>query len=258
MPTSLSSVFSGLYLNFWSGCVCIMAVISSNRTLCLCTDFHDFCQNNGELIFSRAAPTTDLHETIENFDFTKHVDNFRLQPLVMYVIRRSVRFIMFAFLCYLNVFLEILRCGTAIPCSTGFICYVYPKENSTVFRRCTCPLRLGRGSCFGSSNVTIFATLRDIFDLSLEMVDDDRNSGFHLLSQPLDPYWCPAMNDLLEDPQGEFFIDDNQYADIALHMVKYMSADLSTSHLLDILTLLLMSHCRSYPLDKASDLPTWH
>jgi hypothetical protein len=67
--------------------------------------------------------------------------------------------------------------------------------------------------------------LRDIFDLSLEMVDDDRNSGFKLLSEPLDPYWCPAMNDLLEDPRGEFFIDDNQYADIALYMVKYMSAN---------------------------------
>jgi len=68
--------------------------------------------------------------------------------------------------------------------------------------------------------------LVDIFDLSLEMVDDDRNSGFKLLSKSLDPYWCPAMNDLFEDPQGEFFIDDNQYADIALHMVKFMSADL--------------------------------
>ena len=67
--------------------------------------------------------------------------------------------------------------------------------------------------------------LRDIFDLSLEMVDDDRNSGFDLLSEPLDPYWCAAMNDLLEDPQGEFFIDDNEYAVIALHMVRYMSAD---------------------------------
>jgi hypothetical protein len=68
--------------------------------------------------------------------------------------------------------------------------------------------------------------LREIFDLSLEMVDDDKSSGFNLLSELLDPYWCLAMNDLLEDPQGEFFIDDNQYADIALHMVKYMSANL--------------------------------
>jgi len=35
------------------------------------------------------------------------------------------------------------------------------------------------------------------------------------------------MNDLLEDPQSEFFIDDNQYADIASHMVGYMSAGLA-------------------------------
>jgi hypothetical protein len=69
------------------------------------------------------------------------------------------------------------------------------------------------------------SALRDIFDLSLEMVDDDRNSGFKLLSKLLDPYWCPAMKDLLEDPQGEFFIDDNQHADIALHMVKYLSVN---------------------------------
>ena len=68
--------------------------------------------------------------------------------------------------------------------------------------------------------------LRDIFNLSFEIIGDDRNSGFSFLSgKSLDPYWCPAMNDLLEDPQGEFFIDDNQYADIALHMAKYMSAD---------------------------------
>jgi hypothetical protein len=75
-------------------------------------------------------------------------------------------------------------------------------------------------------NVNDLSPLRDIFDLSLEMVDYDRNSGFKLLFDFLDPYWCPAMNELFEDPQGEFFIDDNQYADIALHMMKYMSADL--------------------------------
>ena len=68
--------------------------------------------------------------------------------------------------------------------------------------------------------------LRDIFNLSPGMVDNDRNSGFNLLSQALDPYWCLAMNNLLGDSQGEFFIDDNQYADIALCMVKYISATL--------------------------------
>ena len=38
--------------------------------------------------------------------------------------------------------------------------------------------------------------------------------------------YYPAMNDLLDDPHGDFFIDDNHYADIALHMVKYMYAHL--------------------------------
>jgi hypothetical protein len=136
-------------MNLWSG-QASMAVISSNRALRLCTAFHVFCILEVELIFSRAAPTADLHETIQNFDLTKRVNNFCLQPLIMYGIRRSVRFIMFAFLCYLDVLLEILRCGTAIPCSTGFICYVYPKENSIVFQKSTCPLRLSRGNCFGS------------------------------------------------------------------------------------------------------------
>jgi len=57
------------------------------------------------------------------------------------------------------------------------------------------------------------------------MVNDDKNSGFKLLYGWLDPYWCLAMNDLLEEPQGEMFIDGDQYADIALHMVEYMFAD---------------------------------
>jgi hypothetical protein len=104
-----------------------MAVISSDRTLRMCTGFRNVFENEGELIFARAAPIPDLHETIKNFDLTKRVDNFDLQPRVMYAIRHSVRFIISAFSCCLDVFLEILRCGTAVPCSTGFICYVYPK-----------------------------------------------------------------------------------------------------------------------------------
>jgi len=68
--------------------------------------------------------------------------------------------------------------------------------------------------------------LEDIFYLSFRMVDDDRKSGFKLLSHSFDRYWCLAMNDLLEDPQGEFFINGDQYADMSLHMVKHMSANL--------------------------------
>jgi len=88
------------------------------------------------------------------------------------------------------------------------------------------PARFALVAAIASDHKVVYLhALGDIFDLSLEMVNDDRNSGFKLLSEPLDLYWCPAMKDLLEDPQGEFFIDDNQYADIALHMVKYMTAD---------------------------------
>jgi len=41
--------------------------------------------------------------------------------------------------------------------------------------------------------------------------------------ESLYPYWGLAMNDLLQDPQGCFFVDDNDYTDIALYLVKYMS-----------------------------------
>ena len=34
-----------------------------------------------------------------------------------------------------------------------------------------------------------------------------------------------ALKDIFEDPQGEFFVDDNQHADIALYMMNYMSAE---------------------------------
>ena len=89
------------------------------------------------------------------------------------------------------------------------------------------PARFALVAAVVSDNEAIYlGRLRDIFDLSLEMVNYDRNSGFQFLSKMLDLCWFPAMNDLLEDPRGEFFIDDNQYADIALHMVKYMSANL--------------------------------
>jgi len=65
-----------------------------------------------------------------------------------------------------------------------------------------------------------------IFGLSPEMVHNERSSSFQFLSGLFEPYWGPAMNDLLEDPQGKFFIDANQYTDIALHMVQYMSTGL--------------------------------
>jgi hypothetical protein len=119
------------------------------------------------------------------------------------------------------------------------------------------PARFALATAVASPNpMWNFATLWDLFDLSrLEMVDDDKISGLQLLSQPLDSFWLSEINDLLEDPQGEFFIDDNQYAGIALHMVKYMSADLKYVPPLDILTLLLMSLCRSYlPLEASVPL----
>jgi len=48
-------------------------------------------------------------------------------------------------------------------------------------------------------------------------------SGYEFLSQSVHPFWRHPLNDLLQDPQGDFFVDDNQFTDIALHMVKYMS-----------------------------------
>ena len=69
------------------------------------------------------------------------------------------------------------------------------------------------------------APLKDIFRLSRVMVENDENRGFELFSGSLDVYLGQALNDLLDDPQGEYFIDDSQYTDIALVMINYISAE---------------------------------
>ena len=63
--------------------------------------------------------------------------------------------------------------------------------------------------------------LKDIFRLSDMVVENDKNNGFKLFSRPLDAYLRQALKDLLDDPQGEYFIDDSQYTDIALIMIDY-------------------------------------
>ena len=68
--------------------------------------------------------------------------------------------------------------------------------------------------------------LKNIFRLSPTMVENDKNHGFKLFSKFLDGYLVQALNDLLDDPQGEYFIDDNQYTDIALNMINYISAEI--------------------------------
>jgi hypothetical protein len=51
------------------------------------------------------------------------------------------------------------------------------------------------------------------------MVENDKNHGFMLCENSLTEHLVQALNDLLDDPQGEYFIDDNQYTDIALSMI---------------------------------------
>ena len=58
------------------------------------------------------------------------------------------------------------------------------------------------------------------------MVENDENGGFKLFSRPLDVYLRQALKDLLDDPQGEYFIDNSQYTDIALHMINYISVEI--------------------------------
>ena len=67
-------------------------------------------------------------------------------------------------------------------------------------------------------------SLKRIFRLSRAMVQNDENHGFKLFSGSLNWRLVQALNDLLDDPQGEYFIDDNQYTDIALVMINYISA----------------------------------
>jgi hypothetical protein len=68
--------------------------------------------------------------------------------------------------------------------------------------------------------------LKHIFCLSRAMVEMDENHGFKLFLEFLDVYLGQALKSLLDDPQGEYFIDDNQYTDIALNMINYISAEI--------------------------------
>ena len=68
--------------------------------------------------------------------------------------------------------------------------------------------------------------LKHIFRLSRTMVENDKRHGFKLFSESLDVYLGQGLNDLLDDPQGEYFIDDSQYTDIALNMINYISAEI--------------------------------
>jgi hypothetical protein len=67
--------------------------------------------------------------------------------------------------------------------------------------------------------------LKHIFRLSLAMVQNDENHGFKLFSESLDVNLEQALNDLLDDPQGEYFIDDSQYTDIALILINDISIE---------------------------------
>ena len=70
-----------------------------------------------------------------------------------------------------------------------------------------------------------YEPLTHIFRLSRTIVENDKNDGFWLFwAAPLNVHLGQALNDLLDDPQGEYFIDDTQYTDIALIMINYISA----------------------------------
>ena len=58
------------------------------------------------------------------------------------------------------------------------------------------------------------------------MVENDKKHGFDLFSFDIDMYLREALKTLLDDPQGEYFIDDNQYTDIALNLIDYLSAQI--------------------------------
>lgn len=66
-------------------------------------------------------------------------------------------------------------------------------------------------------------TLKYILSLSPAMLDYDQKDGFKLLSEWIDSDFQEVMKDLFEDPDGEYFVTDNQYADIALYLMHYMT-----------------------------------
>jgi len=69
-----------------------------------------------------------------------------------------------------------------------------------------------------------YELLKRIFRPSRAMVENDLNHGFNLFSERLEDHLVQALKDLLDDPQGEYFIDDSQYTDVALIMINYISA----------------------------------
>jgi hypothetical protein len=72
-----------------------------------------------------------------------------------------------------------------------------------------------------------YESLNHIFCLSPEMVENNKNRGFNLfLQNNIHMYLRQALNDLLDDPQEEYFVDDDQYTDIALIMINYVSANI--------------------------------
>jgi hypothetical protein len=68
--------------------------------------------------------------------------------------------------------------------------------------------------------------LKHIFRLSHAMVENDENYGFKLFSESLSVHVVQALKGLLHDPQGEYFIDDSQYTEIALIMTNFISAEM--------------------------------
>jgi len=154
------------------------------------------------------------------------VNNLSLQPLIMHGIRQSVRFIMFTLDASSNISLQKFSNAQELYHDQLVLFAPAIRTKLQVYFEHT-PARFAFITAITSQRTgKDYWPLKTIFRVSPAMVQDDQKHGFKLFSESLDGHLAQALNDLLDDPQGDYFIDDNHYTDIALIMINHISAEI--------------------------------
>ena len=159
---------------------------------------------------------------MKTFDMPISVNYISLQSVVMDGIRQSVRFIMFTPGASSNIFLQNFSDAEELYHDQLVLFARAIRTKLQVYFEHT-PARFAFITAVVSGPTDMdYRPLKHIFRLSSRMV---KNDGFKLFLASVDAHLVKALNGLLDDPQGEYFIDDSQYTDIALIMVNYISAE---------------------------------
>ncbi|KAF8914398.1 hypothetical protein CPB84DRAFT_1841106 [Gymnopilus junonius] len=161
-------------------------------------------------LFSHARPTSDLRETIEKCNFAHNHDTDFValyRATLLLGIRKSgfpdaeqlYRLKLVQYAKHIEPGLQIYSKDAVARRFLIASMYMSPRSGSGAVRE---------------------SQLHRTFGLSNSIISADKSSyGFNLTNG------CPSsfqvvMKDLFDDPQGNFFIDENQYADTALHFMK--------------------------------------